>query len=190
MSKSNTFIETYQYNKKKCNNLINFFKKNKNLHLDGPIGFMDQVDYTRKKCTELHIYNKNLNKDLIHYVDFLSDCLKKYLNTYKYANETQSFSITEIIKIQYYKKNEGFFKYHFENGWQNSINRHLVFMTFLNDIDLKNGGGTEFMYQNMKFPCSKGLTLIWPAGWTHTHRGIVSSTKEKYIITGWYAFNE
>jgi len=34
----------------------------------------------------------------------------------------------------------------------------------------------------------KGLTLIWPADWTHHHRGVVSPTQEKYIITGWFSF--
>ena len=34
----------------------------------------------------------------------------------------------------------------------------------------------------------KGLTLIWPADWTHVHRGIVSASEEKYIITGWFSF--
>jgi len=29
-------------------------------------------------------------------------------------------------------------------------------------------------------------TVIWPADFTHTHRGIVSKTQEKYIATGWY----
>ncbi len=60
-------------------------------------------------------------------------------------------------------------------------------MTFLNDVD---DGGTEFKYQNLTIPAKKGLTLIWPAPWTHTHRGQVSNTKTKYIITGWYNFNE
>jgi len=26
---------------------------------------------------------------------------------------------------------------------------------------------------------------MWPAEWTHTHRGIISTNKEKYIATGW-----
>ena len=34
----------------------------------------------------------------------------------------------------------------------------------------------------------QGLTLIWPAGWTHNHRGRISKDKEKYIITGWFSF--
>ena len=44
------------------------------------------------------------------------------------------------------------------------------------------------LYQKLKTPAKKGLTIIWPAEWTHTHRGIVSNTKEKIIVTGWYNF--
>ena len=42
----------------------------------------------------------------------------------------------------------------------------------------------------MSVEAKKGLTLIWPATWTHTHRGIVSNDKEKYIVTGWYSFEK
>ena len=31
----------------------------------------------------------------------------------------------------------------------------------------------------------KGKTVIWPAEWTHTHRGRVDHKLEKTIITGW-----
>jgi hypothetical protein len=34
----------------------------------------------------------------------------------------------------------------------------------------------------------KGLTVIWPADWTFTHRGIVSPTQDKWIVTGWFNF--
>jgi len=30
-----------------------------------------------------------------------------------------------------------------------------------------------------------GKVIIFPADWTFTHRGIVSKTQTKYIITGW-----
>jgi hypothetical protein len=58
-------------------------------------------------------------------------------------------------------------------------------MTYLNDVP---NGGTEFYYQGLKSPAKKGLTLIWPADWTHTHRGIVDDKNEKYIVTGWYNY--
>ena len=64
--------------------------------------------------------------------------------------------------------------------------RHLVFMTYLNDVP---DGGTEWYYQDLKLPAEKGLTILWPADWTHTHRGIISMSTTKYIITGWYSYN-
>jgi hypothetical protein len=56
-------------------------------------------------------------------------------------------------------------------------------MTYLNDVE--SGGETEFLYQNLKIKPQKGLTLIWPTDWTHTHRGIPSMEEEKMIVTGW-----
>ena len=35
---------------------------------------------------------------------------------------------------------------------------------------------------------SKGLTIIWPTDFTHTHSGQISKTHEKYIITGWVEY--
>jgi hypothetical protein len=60
----------------------------------------------------------------------------------------------------------------------------LVFMVYLNDLD---DGGTEFMYQNHTEKAETGKLLIWPTDWTHYHRGQISNTKTKYIITGWYS---
>ncbi len=59
-------------------------------------------------------------------------------------------------------------------------------MTYLNDI--KEGGETEWYYQKLKVKPKKGLTVIWPADWTFTHRGITAKKEHKYIITGWINF--
>ena len=83
---------------------------------------------------------------------------------------------------------DGFYKWHMENGGVgNSKFRHLVFMTYLNTL---NNAGTEFYYQKTTTPCEKGLTIIWPSAWTHTHKGVINNDGEKYIITGWYSFHE
>ena len=67
------------------------------------------------------------------------------------------------------------------------ISRHLVFMTYLNDVT--DCGETEWFHQKVKIQPRKGLTVIWPPDWTHTHRGIPSPTQTKYIVTGWYCFS-
>jgi len=63
----------------------------------------------------------------------------------------------------------------------------LVFMTFLNTC---KHAGTMFYYQNKTYECKKGDTLIWPAAWTHTHKGVISNKQktDKYIATGWYYY--
>ena len=111
-----------------------------------------------------------------------------YRKKYHYCDATPEWSILESVNIQHYKPNGGFYAWHTE---RNSAvhpynNRHLVFMTYLNDVS--DGGETEFFYQKIKVKPQKGLTLIWPADWTFTHRGIPSPSQEKYIVTGWYSF--
>jgi hypothetical protein len=59
-------------------------------------------------------------------------------------------------------------------------------MTYLNDVT--DGGETEWKYQKLKIQPRKGLTVIWPTDWTHTHRGLPSKTQDKYIMTGWLNF--
>jgi hypothetical protein len=49
-------------------------------------------------------------------------------------------------------------------------------------------GETEFYHQNIKIKPEKGLTIIWPADWTFTHRGLPSLTQEKFVVTGWFSY--
>jgi len=187
----NSFIGAYYIDEKVCDELINFYNKNEKLHIEGIVGSDRRIDHKLKKCKEMFTSVEMLNKNCKNYLPNLEKCLDEYLKSYEFANEVYCFNIIEKLKIQHYKKNDCFFKYHFENsGTVATRKRHLVFMTYLNNIDEKDGGGTEFKYQNIKIPCSKGLTIIWPSQWTHTHRGIISKNKEKYIITGWYSHNE
>ena len=81
-----------------------------------------------------------------------------------------------------------FLKNHCERSGPEAPNntRHLVFMTFLNTVN--DGGGTEFKHHDIIHKAEEGKTLIWPTDWTHTHRGMISNTEHKYIMTGWYSF--
>ena len=58
-------------------------------------------------------------------------------------------------------------------------------MVYLNTVNDK--GGTEFKYLKHTENAEQGKLVIWPADWTGTHRGIVSPTEIKYIMTGWYS---
>jgi hypothetical protein len=147
------------------------------------------VDVTKKASTDVQINNNNVNDDLIQrYLKELKIVCDKYIEKYKYCNDYYPWDIVEGFNIQHYKPNEGYFAWHTERACNiyPVNNRHLVFMTYLNDVD--DGGETEFYYQKLKVKAEKGKTVIFPADWTHTHKGITSPTENKYIITGWYNF--
>ena len=122
------------------------------------------------------------------YISELSEIIKKYTERFPYSNWSVPWGLAEKINIQFYPPGGGFKKWHCErsNGLYPASIRHLVFMTYLNDVS--DSGETEFYHQQIKVRPQKGLTLIWPADWTYTHRGIVSQTEEKYIVTGWLSF--
>ena len=54
---------------------------------------------------------------------------------------------------------------------------------YLNTI--KEGGETEFLYLNKRVKAKVGRMIIFPAGYTHTHRGNPPIGEEKYIATTW-----
>ncbi len=167
-----------------CDSLIEYYNNNKQNHVEGMTA--SGVNHDIRKNTELIIWPEKF-MDLDRYLFFLQECLDKYKEKYIWSDKVNSYSINEPIKIQHYAPNEGYYAMHMENSGHASpfITRHLVFMTYLNTLD---NAGTEFHYQNLTTECKKGLTLIWPAGWTHVHRGIKNTVGNKYIMTGWYGF--
>jgi hypothetical protein len=121
------------------------------------------------------------------YLSELKICLDQYNNIFEYSSGSNGYSIKETINIQHYPIGGGYKRWHCERASSDEFirDRHLVFMTYLNDVD---DGGTEFLYQKTIIKAEKGLTLIWPSDWTYTHKGQISNTKEKTIITGWLSY--
>ncbi len=99
------------------------------------------------------------------------------------------------INVQKYNQNVGgYHHWHSENYPQKNdpkgeaLHRVLLFMYYLNDV--KEGGETEFFYQDKKFSPKRGQLLIAPSGFTHTHKGNVPISDNKYILTSWVLFNK
>jgi len=187
-------LESYIEDISVCDRLIDFFKNDRFSVINKVSGrvYKNGRSYKNreKKSTDLSIYaSEHINSPVIdEYVNQLVPLAENYIDTYSFSNAYGSWGISEAINIQYYKPGEGFCSWHTERygGDYPYNNRHLVFMTYLNDV--YDGGGTEFYHQKYTTTARKGKTLIWPADWTFTHRGEVAPSEEKYIITGWFSF--
>jgi len=171
-----------------CDDIIKSFIDNRSRAVEGQSFNGDRynkiTDKKIKDSLDLCFDSKSLISPFADYLEELTKVLNLYLKKYPEADKVIKFGIVENVNIQKYPIGGGYKQWHFEEiGDQN---RCLVFMTYLNDVT--DEGETEFLYQELKIKPKKGLTLIWPSYWTHTHRGIPSATQEKYITTGWFSY--
>lgn len=96
------------------------------------------------------------------------------------------------VNAQKYEKGKGNYGYwHSEiypqPGPNDALHRMLLFIFYLNDVE--EGGETDFYYQNKSVRPKAGSMVIAPCGFTHTHRGNIPISSDKYILTSWMMFN-
>lgn len=114
---------------------------------------------------------------------YLQACLLDYLNHYGQLQTTRIISTD--MKMQRTEPGGGYHVWHYENTGVDMAQRVLVWAIYLNDIP-ENEGETEFLYQKRRIPPKAGTCVIWPAAFTHVHRGLTVYSENKYILTGWY----
>jgi hypothetical protein len=115
--------------------------------------------------------------------DILNTCLSKYCDKYPSIASMQLAS--QKIKVQKTFPKGGFHFWHCEQRGLHDMMRALAWTIYLNDIP-EGEGETEFWDHGVRIQPKKGSVCLFPAGWTHFHRGNPVYSTEKYIATGWY----
>jgi len=185
---NNNFIEGYYLSDLSiCDDLIELFENSDNTIL-GESG-KGTVNKKIKDSLDLQLYINDIAKYTIldKYLKQLIQMTNLYKKKYKFCDEhVGEWGIQHDFNIQKYKPSQAYHSWHCEHANIRSSKRHLVWMTYLNDV--KQGGETEWYYQKLKVKPEKGLTVIWSADWTFTHKGHTTIDEDKYIITGWLSF--
>ena len=117
--------------------------------------------------------------------DVLYENTKKYVETHPQLLKLNRWSMIKKYNLQKYNPNEGYHALHCEVCGLKTSNRILAWMFYLNTV---KDGGTYFDNYDLTMDAVEGRLVIWPAYWTHFHKGIVSKTETKYIATGWSGF--
>ena len=188
-TKSTNFVWGRQIDDKICDGLIEFWENQRFLNVvEGQVYAQGEiaVDKDYKDSLDCIIPPQIAMPMIQDYLGALQGVVDDYINAFPFCN-TSKFRVVEPLSMQHYPIGGGFKKWHTEriNSLPGSVYRHLVFMTYLNDVP---DGGTEWYHQDLYIPAKKGYTVVWPADWTHFHRGRVSETSEKKIITGWLSY--
>ena len=141
---------------------------------EGRLGRHDTQKYLNLSNAQLMI---ECNKEL-------APCFRNYSECFPGVQGTVSYQ----IKLQKTPIKGGYSIWHSEQGAGNCSTRATSWLLYLNDVE--EGGETEFLYQGFKQKATKGTLVVWPAGYTHTHRGNPPYSNVKYAITGWSSFVE
>ena len=116
---------------------------------------------------------------------FWKTAYSTYISKYGMLEKFGQHTIRHI-KIQKTNVGEGYHAWHCEDANIELSHRILTFVLYLNDIN--DGGETEFLYYPRRVSPEAGKLILWPAGFTHTHRGNPPLKESKYIVTGWVEF--
>ena len=117
------------------------------------------------------------------YVDIVQTCYAMYAETYKILHDFELQALN--VAVQKTEPGQGYHRWHCEQAKHS--HRVAACMMYLND-DF-DGGETEFLYQNKRIVPKRGQFLIWPATYTHAHRGNPPLSGKKYITTSWIEQN-
>ena len=174
----------------KCDDLISYFEINKSKQKQGIT--TGGLNRERKNSRDITIHPNELelpgNAVFEIYFRKLFACYEQYATEWPFlatfADELQIGG----FKLQRYESGQHFQETHAERCSLETLHRVFAWMTYLNDVDITAGGSTSFSHYGIEVQPSKGLTLIWPAEWTHAHSGNLIKTGSKYIITGWMHF--
>ena len=114
--------------------------------------------------------------------------IRAYKEKYSFINDISPWSCWRYYNIQKYEEGQGYYRLHCEHDSDDTsgLSRILAWMIYLNDAEC----GTEFPYQNKISEAKAGRLVIWPAAWSHPHKGVTPNKGLKYIATGGYCFDK
>jgi hypothetical protein len=177
------------FSKEYCEGLIKAYET----AIEAGFGRTRQQDeeFTKLQKADTQLYNNvgNIQIPIPNVAEFneifWGKCYPLYEEQFAPLKESGKHS-SYSFKMQKTNLREGYHIWHYESCNRQVSNRLLTWMVYLNDVE--EGGETEFLYQSMRVKPKQGTLLIWPAAFTHTHRGNPPLSNEKYIATGWTEF--
>lgn len=190
-----TFIRVYEnaLSPKFCHDLVQYFEwcqeNNKTWERTESTSLLKNDNsclMNPRYATEINFSNDNLGDYLREFnISFWDNCYPDYRKHFDALDHFTKHSVF-TYKIQKTLPSEGYHVWHCENGSIDSSKRIATYIVYLNDVF--EGGETEFLYQRVRVPPKQGSLVIFPASYTHVHRGNPPLKGVKYILTGWIEF--
>ena len=114
----------------------------------------------------------------------VSKAFAEYIKTYPTINQTNDKWQLNTFRFKRFPPNHSFNNWHAEHEVLHPY-RILCCMVYLSNHNC----GTEFYATNETVLSKKGRLIMFPAFWTHTHRGqVCPDKKDRYIMNAYVEF--
>ena len=151
-------------NERECDELINYYYSNKNKTV------VKKCGYTACDVELSDLFNKKINK-----------IPSLYINKFPEADITEDKWYLRELRIKYFKPGDSFNNWHSEHKI-NSPLRMLALQIYLSTHKC----GTKF-YNHKTIQSKKGRLAVWPAYFTHTHKGeVCPDNLDRFVFSGYY----
>ena len=164
-----------------CREIIDLFEKDPNKWQGRTVTEQGEfkVDEKIMKTHDLEIQDEGEWSPIFQKLHLaVIDCMRDYILR---SPVLQKLNINATgYKIQKYRKNEGYFRWHADAIGKGAIERLFSMIIYLNDV--AEGGETEFHHQEINIKPLAGQLVLFPAAWNYTHRGNTPLSADKYII--------
>ena len=118
----------------------------------------------------------------------LQTCFESYVK--EFSTLADGSIHATAMKMQRTSPGGGYHVWHGEQGNGVHADRVLVYSVYLNTLSPEEAGETEYLYQQRRISPVENSLVMWPATFTHAHRGnTVFGDKCKYIVTGWFYYD-
>lgn len=176
-----------------CDDVVKYFEYLKDATLTCDRQSVEGVERLKKEDETYFFQDEMVKEYQLHNTNILreanyafSACLNAYFNTYDALHST-NYGVYSY-RLQKTKVGGGYHVWHHERGNLENEHRFLSFILYLNDVD--EGGETEFHYYPRRVQPKAGRVLVFPAEFTHTHRGNPPLSNDKYIIATWASYTK
>jgi hypothetical protein len=199
------FIELYDnvFSKEYCDKVISEYNYAEKIGIAKPRHLADDINTKRIHKQDSSFFMSSQYKvinDIEGLATYHTDetVIQEFSNVFwnvAYAQYATKYDILKTamdlhnvysMKIQKTEPGEGYHVWHCENASRITNSRLLSWIVYLND-DFE-AGETEFLYQQLRCKPKQGSVIIFPACFTHVHRGNPPIKGTKYILTGWVEF--
>ncbi len=117
-------------------------------------------------------------------------CMQRCFSNYvsKYEELRAAPSVFEAFGIYRYQNETEGYDWHCDGMDSGLRYRFVSAVLYLNTV--REGGETEFRYQNRKVAAQEGTLVLFPSGWTHIHRACPPRSGPKYVLVTWTRYGD